>query len=59
MVCLYNFVQHFFIARILVAIFNKTERKSGIKIMVFSVIAFLIGLGGCVAFLYVNPLRIM
>ena len=48
-----------FISGIIVAIFNKEERKKGIKMMVFSVIAFLIGFGGCVAYLYINPVRIM
>ena len=48
-----------FITGIIVAIFNKEERKKGIKMMVFSVIAFLIGFGGCVAYLYINPVRIM
>ncbi len=48
-----------FVSGILVAIFNKEERKKGIKMMVLSVIAFLIGFGGCFAYLYLNPLRIM
>ena len=41
----------FFISGILIAIFNKKERKSGIKMMVFSIIAFLIGFGGCFVYL--------
>lgn len=48
----------FFISGILIAIFNKKERKSGIKMMVFSMIAFLIGFGGCFVYLSFNPIRI-
>ena len=48
-----------FVSGILVAIFNKEERKKGIKMLVFSMIAFLIGFGGCFAYLYINPVRIM
>ncbi len=48
----------FFIAGILIAIFSKVERKSGIKMIIYSVIAFIIGFGGCLTYLYFNPFRI-
>jgi uncharacterized membrane protein len=48
----------FFIAGIFVTIFNKAERKSGIKMMVFSIIGFIIGFGGCLTYLHFNPFRI-
>ena len=48
-----------FVAGAIVAIFNKSERKKGIKMLVYSVIAFLIGFGGCIAYLSTNPVRLM
>ena len=48
-----------FIAGALIAIFIKVDRKKGIKMMIYSLIAFLIGFGGCVVYLSINPMRIM
>lgn len=47
-----------FFVGILNAIFNKKNIKTGAKLLIFSIIGFIIGLGGCALYLNFNPLRI-